>query len=329
VIIGHYTKKTGWVNDAVVSKVINTDTDYMLGMSLKGSTVSVTLNGQAVVGYAYNAVTVDGHFGLMASVGTASFDDVTVKTTDRALASTPGSPMIASTTESLALADQGATVTTSDLDSIVTAAIAQWTEALGSGDPRLASLGDMRISVADLAGGELGYAAGRTILIDADAAGQGWFIDSTPYENSEFRPQGKYGELVAMASSPAIGDMDLLTVVMHEMGHVLGFQDLTPGANTVMSGTLSTGERHVVAGKTNNQNQGGTTKLVMMDSKDTEASAPTLMEQPQRPWLADFLVNGSQDTYNPNREIRIKMFDENKEDTNSILRRLYGKRTRP
>jgi hypothetical protein len=234
--------------------------------------------------------------------------------------------MIASTTESLALADQGATVTTSDLDSIVTAAIAQWTEALGSGDPRLASLGDMRISVADLAGGELGYAAGRTILIDADAAGQGWFIDSTPYENSEFRPQGKYGELVAMASSPAIGDMDLLTVVMHEMGHVLGFEDLNPEANLLMSGTLDAGERHLV-GETNNQNQGGTTKLVMMDS--TEAAIPTLMEQPQRRWLADFLVNGSQDTYDPNREIRIKMFDENKEDTNSILRRMYGKRTRP
>jgi len=327
VIIGHYTKKTGWVNDAVVSKVINTGVDYTLGLSLKGSTVSVTLNGQAVVGYAYNAVTVDGHFGLMASVGTASFDDVTVKTTDRALASTPGSPMIASTTESLALADQGATVTTSDLDPIITAAIMQWAETLGNGDPRLALLGDVHVSVSDLARGELGYAEGNRILIDTDAAGHGWFIDSTPYDNSEFSPQGKDGELVAMGSSPAIGDMDLLTVVMHELGHVMGFEDLNPETNLLMSGTLDTGERHLV-GETNSQDQAGTSKLVMMDS--AEVAIPTLMEQPQRRWLADFLVNGFQDSYNnPNREIQIKMFGEDKEDTNSILRRMYGKRTRP
>ncbi len=98
VIIGHYTAKTGWVNDAVVSKLIDAGTDYSLGLSLKGSTVSVTLDGQSVAGYVYNAVTVDGHFGLISSAGQASFDDLTVKTSDRAFAAVAaGSSATAST----------------------------------------------------------------------------------------------------------------------------------------------------------------------------------------------------------------------------------------
>ncbi len=220
-------------------------------------------------------------------------------------------------------------MTISDLDPIVTAAIAQWTEALGNGDPRLASLGDVRVSVADLAGGKLGYAEGSTILIDADAAGHGWFIDFTPYDNSEFSAQGKNGGFVAVGSSPAVGDIDLLTVVTHEMGHVLGFEDLNPNANLLMSGSLDEGVRRL-PGKSIARTQESSSNLVLMDS--TELATPTLMGQPQRQWLADFLVNGSQDSYNnPNSEIRINIFDQNKEDTTSILRklyrRLYGKRT--
>ena len=83
VVIGHYTAKSGWVSDAVVSKVINSGTTYALGVTLKGSTVSVTLDGQTVLGYAFNAATVDGNFGLMATDGSASFDDVRVRTNDR------------------------------------------------------------------------------------------------------------------------------------------------------------------------------------------------------------------------------------------------------
>jgi hypothetical protein len=310
------------VNDAVVSKVIATDVDYTLGVSLKGSTVSVTLNGQAVVGYAYNAVTVDGHFGLMASVGTARFDDVTVKTTDRALAQN----LMASAPAQVA-AGATTSITSVDLDAIVNEAISRWTESLDLDKNAQALLNGVNFQVVDLDGLILGQVMGDTVLIDVDAAGYGWFIDSTPYDNSEFIAQVKNGGLVAMGSSPAIGDMDLLTVVMHEMGHVLGFEDLNPEANLLMSGTLDAGERHLV-GEANNQDQGGTSKLVMMDS--TEAAIPALMEHSRRAWLSDFLVNGFQDSYNnPNREIRIKMFDEDKEDSNSILRRMYGKRKRP
>src|SRR5262245_47265429 len=48
VIIGHHTERRGWVQDAVVPRVINTGTDYTLGVSLKGTTVSVSVGGQVV-----------------------------------------------------------------------------------------------------------------------------------------------------------------------------------------------------------------------------------------------------------------------------------------
>ena len=58
VVIGHHTSR-GWFMDAISTRKITPGTDYRLGVSLRGSTVSVTLDGQAVVGTAYNSVVVD------------------------------------------------------------------------------------------------------------------------------------------------------------------------------------------------------------------------------------------------------------------------------
>ena len=40
-------------------------------------------------------------------------------------------------------------------------------------------------------------------------------------------------------------DMDLLTVVMHELGHVLGLEDLDPDTHDLMSETLDAGVRGI------------------------------------------------------------------------------------
>ncbi len=86
VLIGHRIGNN-WVIDAAVSNTtLNATTDYTLGVTLRGSTVSVTLNGQAAVGFAFNAVAVDGRFGLFAKGASASFDSVTVKANDPAFA---------------------------------------------------------------------------------------------------------------------------------------------------------------------------------------------------------------------------------------------------
>ena len=82
VIIGHYTTKSGWVSDAVLSMVIHAGTSYTLGVALQGTTVSLTLDGQTLLGHTFNAATVDGNFGLLNTDSFASFDDVRVKTND-------------------------------------------------------------------------------------------------------------------------------------------------------------------------------------------------------------------------------------------------------
>src|SRR5262249_41746688 len=74
------------------------------------------------------------------------------------------------------------------------------------------------------------------IWIDQTAAGYGWFIDPTPAADSASP---------AVPGSPAYGKIDLLTVVEHELGHELGFDD-TAG-DGLMSIFLGTGVRRTPA----------------------------------------------------------------------------------
>ncbi|HZF78946.1 MAG TPA: hypothetical protein VEZ89_04085, partial [Rubrivivax sp.] len=86
VIIGHRTT-SGWTIDAAVSNTaLNSTTDFKLGVSIKGATVSVTLNDQAAVGFSFNAVGADGRFGLFSKATLASFDSVKVSTNDLTVA---------------------------------------------------------------------------------------------------------------------------------------------------------------------------------------------------------------------------------------------------
>jgi hypothetical protein len=67
--------------------------------------------------------------------------------------------------------------------------------------------------------------------VDVDAAGRGWFADATPWDDSEFRLPGDQGEQ---------GRLDLLTVLLHEYGHLLGHDHQEVG---VMEERLAPGER--------------------------------------------------------------------------------------
>ena len=69
----------------------------------------------------------------------------------------------------------------------------------------------MNITIGDLGGTTLGLASGNTIWLDENAAGWGWFVDSTPWDDAEFTAPGNQGEQ---------NRIDLLTVVMHELGHL-------------------------------------------------------------------------------------------------------------
>ena len=79
----------------------------------------------------------------------------------------------------------------------------------------------------------MGRAVRNTIFLDINAAGHGWFIDTTPWSDSEFTTRGDQGEQ---------GRIDALTVITHELGHILGLEHDGHG---VMQPTLAAGDRHL------------------------------------------------------------------------------------
>jgi hypothetical protein len=196
-VIGHYTTKKGWSVDAAVSKSLNANNDYTLSITLKGRTISVRLNGQAVAGYAFNGLVADGGFGLLSARGTSSFDKMTVKTDDPALAPEGGTPMLAAYAPFDLPSET--TLTQTELNRVVAEALQRWTEQYGT-EP----LAEVSFEVSDLRGLALGEVLDNKVRIDVTAAGHGWSL------------------------SGEVGKMDLRVVVMHELGHVMGLEH-TPG----------------------------------------------------------------------------------------------------
>jgi hypothetical protein len=86
----------------------------------------------------------------------------------------------------------------------------------------------------------LGETLGKTIWIDDDAAGYGWFVDPTPGDDVEYGDVLGPHTLAARRDTAADQRVDLLTTVMHEMGHLLGYQH---AADDLMQAVLPLGVR--------------------------------------------------------------------------------------
>jgi Ca2+-binding RTX toxin-like protein len=238
VVIGHHTAKRGWAIDAVAEQPIDPAADYELGISLKGASVSVSLDGRVVVGHVFNAVVVDGAFGLLSGGGASSFDSVEVRTDDPAFREEEPAAALAAASEAPETLAPPSALTQAELAPILEEAIRRWTEAILPAGGTLESLSSLSVQIADLEGQTLGLASDDTVWIDATAAEHGWFIDATPADDAEFRARTADGALRATPSSPAAGSMDLLSVVMHELGHVLDLD-----AHELLGATLDTGLR--------------------------------------------------------------------------------------
>jgi hypothetical protein len=128
------------------------------------------------------------------------------------------------------------TLTSADLQPIVTEAIRRWAAA-GLSYAQVARLRATQFVVTDLSTttpGEVGLARDGVVELDATADGYGWFVGPTPANDSEFS-----------GHQPPPAGMDLLTVVMHELGHELGLLDLNTAAHPgdVMAEDLAPGVR--------------------------------------------------------------------------------------
>jgi uncharacterized delta-60 repeat protein len=123
------------------------------------------------------------------------------------------------------------TISAADVQPLLAEALARW-QAAGA---NVAALRGIDIRIANLGGAFLGMTDGNTIWLDDNAAGWGWFVDPTPWEDSEYTTPGDQGEQ---------GRMDLLTVIAHELGHLLG-QDHE--ADGLMAETLTAGTRLAIS----------------------------------------------------------------------------------
>ena len=90
VIIGHMSPRGGWVVDVAAPKTLVAGTAYALTVILRGSTVSISVDGALVTSTSFNASVIDGAFGVLARGAAASFDTFRARTNDTAFnAATP------------------------------------------------------------------------------------------------------------------------------------------------------------------------------------------------------------------------------------------------
>ena len=220
--------------------------------------------------------------------------------TDPDVAESAGKQPIWQIAATATLGGDGTVIATSDLAPIVAGARALWAEALGDADPRLAILNGVTIEVGNLPADALGVTLGRSILIDRDAAGWGWFVDPTPGDSGEFPMHLWGGALGAVPMGLASGRMDLLSTVLHEMGNAMGLPETL---NQDVSGMyLAAGIRTLPPSRVDGN--GAQAPTINWTSRYGGAT-PT---NQTHGWVDDFLNNGGQDeTFrNPNAGLRLR-----------------------
>lgn len=197
-----------------------------------------------------------------------------------------------------AVATVGADLQAADLAPIVEQARTIWASIANLDTAQLAILDAITPAIADLSGSTLAGISDSQLFLDINAAGYGWFVDSTPGGSGEFGQEVARNALQAGPTSPAADRVDLLTVVLHEMGHALGYDDLSPAdfPNALMSQELGTGTRRLPASETVTIDIDGSSSAVSLSIVGGDLVVTQAGQQIDRVTLAgvsDLIISGS------------------------------------
>ncbi len=173
-------------------------------------------------------------FGFFRSAVGATYStaDPTVAWSPRLIKAAMGDSILTSQINGSGIASS---LTTEDVGMVTAALPATVVETSVNNDTNVVT-----IQIVDLSGSQIATTIGNTIYLDHDAAGWGWFVDSTPLDSSEYQADSQSDRLLASSVSPASGKIDLVSVLLHELGHVAGYEHAEGG---LMSTTILPGER--------------------------------------------------------------------------------------
>jgi hypothetical protein len=175
----------------------------------------------------------------------------------------------------------GQSLTQALVDSAVQAALDRWHNA-GVSDDDLLRLRAVTFEISDLPESQLATTSSTNVKLDETAAGYGWYVDPTPAEDSEFSVAVPQRELQANEYSAAFGHIDLLTVIMRELGVVyLQSNSSTPDRmQALMQGTLTLSTRRLPDSQAIVL-PAATAKAVLTNSRTTVATGAGTQVRPQ------------------------------------------------
>jgi hypothetical protein len=217
VVVGHVDPRRGWVVQTSFATALTAGTDYVLNVVLKDTVATVSLNGNVLGSFMFNAAVADGQVGVVTRGGTTSADRFQFKTDDSAFVGTPPPPAeIRVGNASASEGDAGTTAVTVTLSltaPVSSATTVSWITVNGT-----ATAGSDFVS----ASGTATFAAGSstatlTVLVNGD----------TTYEPTEtFQIK-----LTSWAGFNLAGPVGTVTIVNDELAISVGNATVTEGDN--------------------------------------------------------------------------------------------------